>query len=483
METVVQDDAMLLHGSNERVGSALAHLHALGVDTIRLTASWSDIAPLPDSATKPSFDASNPAAYPPGGWARLDRAVAMAGRYDFELMIDIAFWAPRWATERASTPASRQRHGVDAGDFADFAEAVARRYSGTYMRGRPASIPFFDRRRPLPAVATFTIWNEPNDPGFMLPQWRKKGKRLWSSSPHRYRRMVAESYPRIKRAAPHARVLIGATTSRAAARPRTVRSRMAPLRFMREMACVGRDLRPMRRRECRDFEPIPGDGWSHHPYSIGLTPWQRDPLTDNVRMADLGRMTSLLGRLNDRGRMKRRMDVWVTEYGYETSPPDPIQRFTPNHQARFLPEAELLAYFNPNVRSFAQFLLRDLPERQASTPRLRWRDYQTGLQFADGTPKPAETAFRYPLVVRRAGPRAVWLWGLVRPGAGRRSVRVSTPLAGRIWSPVPGLPSIIDTDERGHFAVEANADPDALYRIEVLEDGVWKPGVAIRAAR
>ena len=80
-------------------------------------------------------------------------------------------------------------------------------------------------------------------------------------------------------------------------------------------------------------------------------------------------MADLLDRLSETGRTDRRLGLWVTEYGYQTDPPDPTQRVTPALQARWLPEAERQALGDRRVRSFSQFLLRDLPSAPARPPK------------------------------------------------------------------------------------------------------------------
>src|SRR5438094_471595 len=77
-ETVLQDDAHLLYRTDAEVRSAMADVRALGVDRVRLTASWSLLAPSPDSAQRPDFDATDPGAYPAANWLYLDRAVRLA---------------------------------------------------------------------------------------------------------------------------------------------------------------------------------------------------------------------------------------------------------------------------------------------------------------------------------------------------------------------------------------------------------------------
>lgn len=74
-------------------------------------------------------------------------------------------------------------------------------------------------------------------------------------------------------------------------------------------------------------------------------------------IADTDRLVELLRDLHREGRTERRWDVWFTEYGYETRPPDPFQLYTPAQQARFMGWSTYLAWKTPGVRSHAQFLL------------------------------------------------------------------------------------------------------------------------------
>ncbi len=74
-----------------------------------------------------------------------------------------------------------------------------------------------------------------------------------------------------------------------------------------------------------------------------------------------------------------------------------------------MPWGEYLAWRVPTVRSFAQFLLRDLPpgrERVGASRRRPFGEWYSGLEFTDGRPKPAMDAFRAGLFVRRG--RSAW---------------------------------------------------------------------------
>ena len=70
-----------------------------------------------------------------------------------------------------------------------------------------------------------------------------------------------------------------------------------------------------------------------------------------------------------------------------------------------------MAYVNPRVRSFSQYLMSD------DTPRAsefnRYAGFESGLRTNKGKKKPAYKAFRLPLAVESYGRNDV-LWGLVR---------------------------------------------------------------------
>jgi len=250
---------------------------------------------------------------------------------------------------------------------------------------------------------------------------------------------------------------------------------MAPLTFLREMACVDKRLRPLDRAECRSFQPLPGDGWSHHPYSTNLTPSERDPHAANARMGDLGRLTSLLARLRAIGRTRTDLPLYLTEYGYQTNPPDPTSRTSLAEQARWLPEAEQMARREATVRGVSQFLVRDLPERPGEDLRSRWGDYQSGLRFADGRPKPAHAAYALALVARRADARRVAFWGLVRPGTGARDARISVLEPDATWRSLTQLRTRPD----GTFSVKIAVNPSRTFR---LQSGS-RMGSALKGAR
>ena len=83
-------------------------------------------------------------------------------------------------------------------------------------------------------------------------------------------------------------------------------------------------------------------------------------------LADLGRLEQALDRSVAAYGVTRRLPIYLTEYGYETNPPNPFRGVAPATQAAYLDEAEYLAWRDPRVRTLSQFLLRDSRPR----PRL-----------------------------------------------------------------------------------------------------------------
>ena len=75
-------------------------------------------------------------------------------------------------------------------------------------------------------------------------------------------------------------------------------------------------------------------------------------------VGDLPRLVSALRDL--RGRFEKPLDVWVTEYGYETNPPDRFRGVSLRRQARYHGLATFLAWHKGDVTSFAQFLMNDI---------------------------------------------------------------------------------------------------------------------------
>ena len=450
-EVVVQDDAELLHRSTSEVRRTLRALKRAGTHRVRITAGWSALAPDPQARRRPRFDERDSRRYARDPIARLDRAIVLARAAGLEVQLDLAFWAPRWAVARPLRSAARQRWRPNVRRYGRFVTAIARRYSGR----------FADPRRPgrrLPAVRQWTTWNEPNHAGFLLPQWERVDGRLVPASPHHYRRMHEAAYAAIKGTDARNAVLIGGLASRGAEAPGERRG-IQPLRFLRELACVDDQLQPLTDARCRGFAALRADGFAYHPYTLGMRPDGRSTLPDEVGIGELGRLSDLLASLHARGRIERPLELYLTEYGYETNPPDPTRGVNPRAQARYHGLATFLAWQRPDVRMFPQFLVRDIgPDlRFPAGSAARWRDFQTGLLDFRGKPKPAARAFVMPFWAYRDDADIV-LFGQVRPGAGGQPVRIEREIAPGRWAPIatrPATAAAAAGDEAPEFATDA----------------------------
>jgi hypothetical protein len=191
------------------------------------------------------------------------------------------------------------------------------------------------------------------------------------------------------------------------------------------------------------------DAYAHNPY-----PLARDETPTGggcghcttVTMATLDRLLTLVRR--DFGSRTR---IWLTEYGYQTNPPDKWLGVSYAKQARYVSEAALRAYELPRVDILVHYLVQDEPSAA------RW---QSGLFTTRAVAKPAYQAFRFPLAERsRVGSR-VSLWGQVRPG-GRATYRLLRSSHGR-WVSVGGLRQ---TTARGYLARVVRAVPGTRYRL------------------
>jgi hypothetical protein len=282
--------------------------------------------------------------------------------------------------------------------------------------------------------------------------------------------------------------------------PKSESDGMAPLTFLRALACVDKKLKPITSGPCANFKPLEGDGYSHHPYELLHTPdWSDKKHTDYAEIGDIGRLTDTLNRLAAMHRIDPKIrNVWLTEFGYESNPPDPIKPFTPAEQANHINWAEYLAWKNPQIRSFPQFLLSDMGKvssADAARGKREYGDWQSGLYFNDGTPKPAATSFALALHVdcttglaKKKGKLLV-IWGHVRPGSGPRQVTMESgtsafraaATAASLASGVVRAASVtpFSTDAHGYFLRFAPYAKGVKYRFSYKDaQGQTQSGLA-----
>jgi len=472
-DTVMQDDALVLHRPTPVVKRALERMRWLGVTRLRVTAVWQEIAPAGMARRKPRhFHANRPGSYPKGSWANLDRAVRLAHAARLKVMVDIGFFAPLWAAH----PRRGETHGirdVSPQEFGLFAAAVARRYNGTFRAGG----------RRLPRVDTFTLWNEPNHPGFLQPQWTGDVP----AAADEYRALVDAAYPMIKVVQPDSRVLIGGLAP-GGDDTGLERRAVPPLAFLRRLACVDADFQPVHDGACRSFQPVPADGLAEHPYNLVHLPSVSPGVPDWATIADLPALQTTVARLvSDERLAKGALEIWLTEFGYETNDIVPSKPWTNAEQARLLPWAERLAYDAPFVVSFPQFLLADIETKAArasaihGSKRRARGSWQTGLYTETGARKPAALAFRLaldPLLVATPQGLSVDVFGHVRPAHRPEQVVVQWRRRGTLWEALPlgDLRTRPDGTFDATTAVGPVRPPGLEYRLLWNDRGRWQVG-------
>ena len=426
--SIIEDHTPLIRSGEQRREQTLRDMRRLGADTLRVGLKWSEVAPAPDSRRRPSFDAGDPAGYP--GFGPYDDVVRRAQDMGFRVLLDLGPDAPRWATSDGAElgPATGNRE-PDPREYARFAAAVGRRYSGDF--------------KGLPAVEWYSLWNEPNHHFFLKPN---------EDAPRIYREMVAAALPALRGAAAEdAKVLVGETAP--IRRPGAV---LGPRDFVRRWLCLDERFQPTPgERGCRGFRGFDVDGYAHHPY--GPTSKTQEN-ADIVSMLVIRRLGRYLDRAAVAGRLPRLLPIYNTEFGLQSNPPDPTARLDLRQQAAFLNEKEEQSYRYPRVRSYAQYLLYDDPPREGTTPVEIWSGFQTGLRFHDGRQKPAYDAYRLPIVVQRARAGGVLVWGRVRPGSGVR--RAELMRGGRVVRRV-------ETNDAGYF--EVTLGQRASYRFRAFD--------------
>ncbi|MGH2944042.1 MAG: hypothetical protein ACRDLN_14845 [Solirubrobacteraceae bacterium] len=385
--------------------AALEELDSLGVRSLRVLLTWSDVAPGADRAQRPSFEPTDPAGYEWGEYEPLMAAVRERG---WSVLMTISGPVPKWAT--ASKLDNLTRPSPSA--FAAFVTAAGRKFGDQ--------------------VGTWAIWNEPNQPQFLRPQFAGGGQ---AESPRIYRGLYKAAVRGLKKAGQGDDTILIAETS-----PRGTRRVVPPLRFLRGMLCLDRRYR--KRSSCGALDP---DGYAHHAYTTRQGPYFVPPSPasrDDVTIGVLSRLTRALDRARSAGALTKRLPVYLTEFGIQSTP-DTQSGVSLAKQLEYRAISERIAWSNPRVAAFSQYLLRD---SDPTGPR-EYGGFESGLRFADGRPKPSLPAFRLPLAVRRTGSK-VSIWGLVRPATGATTATIT--YAGRGSSSFRTLREV-RTDSRGYF--------------------------------
>jgi hypothetical protein len=326
-------------------------LSALRSQVVRITLTWRTVA------LKRPKDPTDPAD-PAYDWTAFDNAVLLAKKYKVQVLFGIQ-GTPAWANGRQGARVAPKNFK----DLQNFARAAARRYSGTFERKDSDT-----DQTLLPTVKLWLAWNEPNNPAFLAPQYKRVDGRWMAWSAYEYARICNAVYAGVHSAATGERVACGATDPFGNNQPKSARPSISPLAF----------LRSVKRYGLHRF-----DAWAHHPYA----PTPSD--SPAAKPKKLKATSVILGNIGDLVKEVTRLyggkPIWITEYGYQTRPPDRFFGVSWKTQAKYLAQAYGIARKNPRIGMFVWFLIKD--ERSLA-------GWQSGFFTASGARKPSYTAFR-----------------------------------------------------------------------------------------
>jgi hypothetical protein len=401
-----------------RVDVTLDEIKAFGVTRVRQLVYWETFAPRPNSKTKPNVNLSDPASY---DFSRLDQLMASAQAKGIKVMLTPTGPVPKWATAAKKDKLTRPNPKL----FGQFVKALATRYGAQ--------------------VDMWSIWNEPNQPQFLLPQYRHHKP----YSPVLYRGLYKAAYNAIRSVAANRtdKILIGETS------PRGNVHIVHPLRFVRGIACL--NDRYKRVGKCGRLK---ADGYAHHAYTTRSGPRFVPPDSNDVTIGVISRLVRALDKAGARGAIPKRMKIYLTEFGIQSFP-DRVSGVPLATQPAYYAISEHIAYVNSRVALISQYLMRDDAPRSQG---FRYRGFESGLRLNNGKKKPAYAAFANPLAAERYGKRDV-LWGLIRPQAGRTSVTIQVRRKGvKKWSKLRTL----NTTSRGVYGLTARHRNGQQFRVQ-----------------
>ena len=400
--SLLQDDRELLGETGEDPAAAMAEIRRLGVDVIRTNVIYNRVYRFPSQRRKPrAFNASDPnsAFY---DFSKTDRLVNLAKANGMRVQITITGPGP-FFTSSSPSRCSRQpcSYRPKPSEFGRFAAAVARRYRGK--------------------ADYYSIYNEPNiGKTWLTPRYRRTRFGRVDAAGALYRKLFIAGQRAIAANDParRNRVLFG-----------EVAAIGSPLPLLRAALCLDPNGRAFTGR-LRALHGCSGRvrklsilGVAVHPYNQGAygSPRSRTRTRTSLPLAYMPRLHRLLDGAARRGRISGGRGIYVTEFGFQSRPPDPFGVSLGDH-ARFINESDRLFYGDRRVKTVAQYELTDVPQRD---------QFNTGLRFVRGAEKPAYGAYRLPIVVTRRSANSVEVYGQARPsvitgGGGQVAIQVQS---------------------------------------------------------
>jgi hypothetical protein len=250
-----------------------------------------------------------------------------------------------------------------------------------------------------PQIRDVVIWNEVNKSMFFRPQYTKTGK---PASPALYEKLLATCYDTLHALRGKRVNVITSLSPRGNDNPRAVSNvSLSPVTFIREL---GRAYRASGRRK-----PL-FDTWGQNAYGSSYSELvSKRHVGGTISEGDYGKLLAALSNAF-RGTAQRLpsatgpVRIWYLETGFQTSVDSAKQGayrgsenvtvLSPSAQAQQLSAAIRLAYCQPAVEALFNFELADDPALSG---------WQSGLLWADWTPKPSYATVQAVALAANAG--------------------------------------------------------------------------------
>jgi hypothetical protein len=390
--------------------AAFSEIDSLGAHALRVVLYWQDVAPDAAARVKPKLDMTDPASY---DWSKYQPVLDEAKARGWTVQVTASGPVPRWATNGARDNTTRP----SPNEFRMFMTALAKHFGGEVTR--------------------WSIWNEPNHPQFLAPQYDSKHK---PASPKIYRGLYAAALRGLADAGDTKPVLMGETA------PTGTGKDVAPLTFLRGALCLTDTY-----KKAGSCGKLRVDGYAHHAYTNNKGPLFKTTHPNDVMIGVLGRLVTALDKAAKAGVVTKQLPVYLTEFGIQ-SVPDPFFGVSLQRQAEYRSYSERIAYYNSRVAAFSQYLLTDDLPRAGVPASQKYGGFESGLRTSGGKAKPALDGFRLPLVAKKTkGSAKASLWGLARPAKSATKVTVQQRDGGGSWK----TSKTVSTDSHGYWTASA----------------------------
>jgi len=254
-----------------------------------------------------------------------------------------------------------------------------------------------DLVRHVPTIREYIVGNEPNLNRYWLPQFGPVGEDVAAPA---YVHLLARTYDLMKAADRGVFINGGSVSPRGIDRAGTGRDTHSPTAFITDMGIAYRAMKRAR--------PIM-DGFAFHPYgeNSSTPPTFTHASGTSLGLADYDKLVQLLGKaFNGTAQLGSKLPIVYDEYGVDSQIPVAKRNFYGGHepattkpvsegvQSAYYSEALQMAACQPTVRGFLIFHVTD------ETDYNRW---QSGVYYADGTPKSSRAFVKQAMSNIRAG--------------------------------------------------------------------------------